>query len=64
MFSSARATLITLATPAAPIVWPILDFIEPTPQKPFFVVKFLNARFIPDISVGSPNFVAVPCASI
>ena len=60
----ANTLLIRPAIPAVPIVCPILDLIDPIPQNCFNPVYFSNATFIAEISVGSPIFVAVPCASI
>ncbi len=60
---NARATLIKPVTPAAALVWPIIDFTEPTTQLSGAAPSPLKTSVSAAISVSSPATVPVPCAS-
>ena len=56
--------LVRPAMPAAASSWPILDFTEPSAQKPLAAVSLRKAWVSPSSSIGSPSAVPVPCASM
>ncbi|MOA34105.1 hypothetical protein D3C78_1554540 [compost metagenome] len=56
--------LTILTRPEEAYKCPILDFTEPIAQNCFRSVCDLNAFVSALISIGSPNFVPVPCASM
>ena len=62
--SASAALAPRLAIPAAEARWPMLVFTEPIAQKPLLAVLARNARVSAVISIGSPTWVPVPCASM
>ncbi len=60
----ASAALITPATPAAGMVWLIIDLTVPTAQRGCSPARPPNTRASASISVASPTAVPVPWASI
>src|SRR5581483_5321116 len=60
----AQAALITPASPAAHLVWPIWDFTEPIAQFPGVAPLSVNTAVSVASSARSPTTVPVPCASI
>src|SRR5262249_45172687 len=62
--SSESTTLIKPATPAADSKWPILVLTEPKAQRSSGERPEIKTDFNDSNSIGSPNGVPVPCASI
>ena len=60
----ARATFIIEANPAILLVCPMLLFTDAIAQNCFLFVNLLKAFLIAFTSIGSPNLVPVPWASI
>ncbi len=61
---TARAALISPASPAAHLVCPSCDFTEPSAQDPGSAPDAVNSSLSTASSVLSPTTVPVPCASI
>ncbi len=61
--SRARAALISPATPAAALVWPIFALIEPMVACAVSAPASRSARPRARSSVASPTVVPVPCPS-
>lgn len=61
---TARAALISPASPAAHLVCPSCDFTEPSAQAPGSAPDAVNSSLSTASSVLSPTTVPVPCASI
>src|SRR3989339_1148583 len=64
LYLRARQVLMRPTRPEASAVCPRFDLTEPIRQKVFSGVYLRKAFVIPSISMGSPNLVPVPWASI
>ncbi|OPZ86242.1 MAG: hypothetical protein BWY74_03699 [Firmicutes bacterium ADurb.Bin419] len=64
MFFKAITAFINPTMPALLSRCPRFDLTELTAHIPLSLVYLANALLIPSISIGSPSFVPVPCASI